>query len=300
MGTPEYARRILELIAAPSHRFLVLSKPDVPVGRHRRVTPSPVSCWALSQGMELLRPARLLDEAQAIHAFQPDYLLTAAFGRILRPWLLNAPRFGAYNLHASLLPRWRGPNPVAWAIRAGDSVSGVTLMAMDEGIDTGPIVAQARLPIELEDTRASLTEKMADLGAHLWQETLRRYPYQAWPVTPQSPEGIKFAPKFGAEEARIDWSRDAVQIDAHIRSLAPEPGAYALLGPQHLKILEAKTESAIMEGPPGRLVSAASHWLVACGQGVLRILAVKAPGRRTMAPGDYLRGYRGDFEWMLH
>ncbi len=299
MGTPEYARRILELIAFPPHTFLVVTKPDMPLGRHRRVTPSAVAEWALTQGMDVLRPDRMRDVSEVIRAFQPDYIITAAFGRILRPWLLDAPRFGAYNLHASLLPRWRGPNPVAWAIREGDPVSGVTLMAMDAGIDTGPIVAHASVAIAPDDNTATLTQRMADLGATLWRDTIQRFPQHIFPSNPQSQQGVTQAPKFLASEGHIDWGRDAERIDAHIRAMTPEPGTYAMLDGQRLKVLRAQTVSSQTLEHPGRIHSDGGDWLIACGQGVLRISAIQPAGRGIMTPAAYQRGHRGPSEWML-
>ena len=293
MGTPEYAKRILARAVEAGGRYLVVIKPDVPLGRRRWVTPSPVAAWSEAAGLTVLKPERLRDAVDQLAAFEPDYVLTAAFGRILRPWLLEMPRFGAYNLHASLLPRWRGPNPIAWAIRAGDAVTGVTLMQMDAGIDTGPIVAQTTVPIGEADTTGTLTEKLADRAADLWLGALTGHEGAVFPQTPQPADGVTLAPKFSADETRLDWSQPAGVLERWIRSMLPDPGPYAMLEDERIKILEVFSTDARSDEPPGWARLDKEDWVVACGGGALGIRTIQPAGRRPMTPGAFLRGRRG-------
>ena len=299
MGTPDYARRILEAIQTGRDDYLVVTKPDMPVGRHRRLTPSPVAEWALAHGLPVLKPVRLKDAREDWESFQPDWILTAAFGRILPSWALELPRYGAYNLHASLLPRWRGPNPIAWSIRSGDAVSGVTLMRMDAGVDTGPMVSQIRVQINPRDTTGELTIRLADAGANLWADAaalgLRRLPEQ-----PQPTEGVIHAPKFDPAESRLDWNVTAGQLDAWVRSMTPEPGAYTMLGSERIKILQASVSGVTVDDAPGVARLDGSDWLVAAGDHeALRVRVIQPAGRRPMAPADFARGRRGETEWPL-
>lgn len=299
MGTPDYARRILEKIWNAQDDWLIVTKPDMPVGRHRQMTPSSVGSWALGHGVELMRPHRLKDAREAWAAFLPDWILTAAFGRILPEWALNLPRFGAYNLHASLLPRWRGPNPIAWAIRANDPETGVTLMRMDSGIDTGPIIAQAKVPIESVDTTPQLTDKLADVAAALWMDAAGRRRLMRFPERPQGEAGVSYAPKFESDAGHLDWSEAADVLDAWVRSMTPEPGAYTTWHEQRIKVLEAKVDAVALAGPPGRAVLKGNEWRVAAGRGALSIARIQPAGRRPMTPGDFVRGRRGESEWQL-
>ena len=294
MGTPEYARRILAQIRRTHDTFLVVTKPDRPTGRHRRMTPSPVAEWAQSQGIPLVKPASLVAVRHELEAFSPDYILTAAFGRILRPWLLDLPRYGAYNLHASLLPRWRGPNPIAWAILAGDSETGTTLMRMDAGIDTGPIVAQSAVAIEPDDTTGDLAVKLADAGAELWLAVLSSQGEGPLSARPQPEDGVTFAPKFASDAGRLDWGRSAVELDGWVRGMTPDPGAYTMLSELRVKILRAKAQDGEPRGRPGTAVLDGNEWLVASGRGMLRIGWIQPAGRRPMTPGDFVRGVRGE------
>ncbi len=299
MGTPDYARRILEAIQSAQDDFLVVTKPDMPVGRHRQLTPSPVAEWAAMRGLPVLKPMRLKDARDVWESFQPDWILTAAFGRILPSWALGLPRYGAYNLHASLLPRWRGPNPIAWAIRSGDPVTGVTLMRMEEGVDTGPIVSQVRMEIEPHETTGDLTMRLADAAAHLWLEA-RAPGVCCLPERPQPTEGAIHAPKFDSLESRLDWALPAERVDAWVRSMTPEPGAYTMLGSDRIKILQASVSRMTAGDRPGLARLAGSDWLVAAGDNrSLRVSVIQPAGRRPMAPVDFARGRRGETEWLL-
>lgn len=300
MGTPDYARRILAQIIAPGDQFLVVTKPDMPTGRHRRLTASPVAEWAWDRQLEVLKPERLTEVQDVLERFQADYVLTAAFGRILRTWLLNLPRWGSYNLHASLLPRWRGANPIAWAIRAGDAQTGVTLMRMDQGIDTGPIVAQTAIPIALRDTTATLTDKLADLGAGLWNRVLAEHAGRELPSTPQSSDGASLAPKFGKDEGHLTFHVPAAAVDAWIRAVTPDPGAYVTCQGQRIKVLEAAPLGEEPGARVGRAVLRDGGWVVDCASGRIFVALIQPAGRRAMSPADYVRGlHAGELEWHL-
>ncbi|MCY0897701.1 MAG: methionyl-tRNA formyltransferase [Firmicutes bacterium] len=300
MGTPAYAQRIFAGILEGSDDVMVVTKPDVPQGRHRRMTPSLVAEWADRQGLMVLKPDKLADIRDTLLQFDPDWLLTAAYGRILPSWLLGVARYGSYNLHASLLPRWRGPNPVAWAIRSGDQTTGVTLMSMDRGIDTGPIVAQKVLAIAPEDTMGTLTMKLADLAVELWREVRQREGVRLFPSWPQPEDGATYAPKFEPDAGRIPWEEPASRVDAHVRSMTPEPGAYTILQGQRVKILQAvPVPAALTADAPGSARLVGNDWIVATGQGALRVLTIQPAGRRPMTPGEFARGQRGDGTWQL-
>ncbi|PSR20795.1 MAG: methionyl-tRNA formyltransferase [Sulfobacillus acidophilus] len=299
MGTPGYAQQILAKICDRGDTFLVVTKPDTPQGRGRRLSSSDVARWAQAQGLDLVKPCKLKDLRSQLDAFRPDYILTAAYGRILPKWLLDLPRFGSYNLHASLLPRWRGPNPIAWAILAQDEQTGVTLMRMDEGVDTGPIVSQGRCAIAADDTTASLADRLAELAAGLWTGALSRWGLTAFPAQPQSTQGVTFAPKFDADANRVDWTRNAHFLDAHIRSMTPDPGAYTTWHETRLKIWRAQVHSMTEKWSPGTAVLDGNDWLVGTGMGILRICAIQPAGGRPMSPGAYVRGRSGRHPWVL-
>lgn len=300
MGTPDYARRILDAIYTPDHEWLVVTKPDMPVGRKQVLTPSAVASWAKEHGVVVQKPTRLKDFRENWERFRPDFILTAAYGRILPGWALAIPRFGSYNLHASLLPRWRGANPIAWAILSGEVTTGVTLMAMDDGIDTGPVVAQRDIPIGAHDTTGSLTERLAMVAAEVWLEEVRRYGESVWPSKPQSALGVQMAPKFDREAGHIRWNQDARAIDAQVRSMTPEPGAYTMLGDQRIKVLSLRVDEQDRAGhPPGLAVLKDGVWQVAVQSGVVTVDVIHPAGRRPMSPADFVRGRRGETAWQL-
>jgi methionyl-tRNA formyltransferase len=293
MGTPAYAVPALDVLAARGWDVLVVTRPDRPVGRRRHLTPSPVRQRADQWGFPVLTPNRVGPRTVArLEAFRPDLLITAAYGVILSPAVLAIPASGAYNLHASLLPRWRGANPVAWAIRAGDAQTGVTLMAMDAGVDTGPVVAAASEAIRDDDTTGTLTERLAVLAARLldsWLETLRG---GRPPLCPQDGTPT-WAPKFQPGEERVDWNRPASVVSCHVRSMLPEPGPYTTVDGERIRLLDVRVgDRDRSEGPPGTIVLRGEDWHVACGPGTLVVRRIQPAGRRAMTPGAYLRGRR--------
>lgn len=299
MGTPEYARRILERIWSAKDQWLVVTKPDRPVGRRQAMTPSTLAVWADEHRLTVVKPERLKDYRELWTHFHPDWILTAAYGRILPPWVLQLPRWGAFNLHASLLPRWRGANPIAWAIRSGDSVTGVTLMAMDSGVDTGAIVAMAESPIEPHDTTGTLTDRLAEAAAQLWLTTRQQWGDGPWPSYPQPDEGVTLAPKFDRQAGHLDWQQSARELEAWVRSMTPEPGAYTMLDHDRIKILEAEALDAPADGEPGSAVLSRDLWRVATGAGTLLVGRIHPAGRRPMSPGEFVRGRRGEAQWTL-
>ncbi len=300
MGTPEYACRILERIWSPDDEWLVVTKPDMPVGRRQVMTPSTVAVWAEEHHLTVVKPVRLKDYSKPWTDFQPDWILTAAYGRILQPWVLQLPRWGALNLHASLLPRWRGANPIAWAIRSGDAMTGVTLMAMDSGVDTGAIVATAETPILPQDTTGTLTDRLAEVAAGLWVSTREKWGEGPWPSYPQPHQGVTMAPKFEPQAGHLDWQKSARELDAWVRSMTPEPGAYTMLDNLRIKILRAEALEALVDSEPGLAVLSQDQWRVATGAGTLLVSQIHPAGRRPMSPGEFVRGRRGEALWTLH
>lgn len=292
MGTPDYAADILRTVYSPDDTYLVVTKPDMPQGRKQIMTPSAVAAWAESQGIPTLKPAHLAEIRGTVKEFRPDYILTAAFGRILRDWLLELPRFGGYNLHASLLPRWRGPNPIAWAIRAQDSHTGVTLMKMDAGIDTGPIVSRTDLAIDPAETVATLTRRLSWAAAQLWQEARQSFGDGPFPTTVQPTSGVTLAPKFQLEDAHLDFSQPASVVSAQARSVSPDPGSWAMWGGLRIKVLDIRIIAKSGADKPGRVLPCGQEWAVACDPGYVAIGSIQPAGGRVMRPGDFMRGQR--------
>jgi methionyl-tRNA formyltransferase len=290
MGTPPYALPALEAVWRAGHDVLVVTRPDAPQGRGRRLQPAPVRVWAEAHGLAVLTPARLdPDVVRQLADFAPAALITAAYGLILPPAVLALAPHGAYNVHASLLPRWRGPNPVAWAIRAGDALTGVTLMAMDAGVDTGPIVAQRIEPIRPDDTTGTLTDRLARIGGELVADHLPRLAEGPLPTRPQPAEGTR-APKFRPEEARIDFGEPAWTVSARVRSMLPEPGPYTTVGGVRVELLDAAVEAVLLE--PGTIRQEGETWIIGCGIGSVRVTRIRPAGRREMTPAAFARGQR--------
>jgi methionyl-tRNA formyltransferase len=284
---------------------VVLTQPDRPHGRGLKLVPSPVKAAALAAGLPVLQPATLRTaEAQgALSAIPLDVLVVAAYGLILPPAVLAWPRHGCLNIHASRLPRWRGAAPIARAIEAGDAVTGITIMQMDAGLDTGPMVAVEDVPIDPRDTAGRLHDRLAPVGARLLLDVLGRLEADgALAATPQPSEGVTYAAKIGRGEAAVDWTAEAVVLDRRIRAFDPAPGAFATLGGEVVKIVRAEPVVAPGGGtappgpgdsalPPGEVIAVGPAGIdVACGRGVLRLAEVKPAGGRAMAAGAFARG----------
>lgn len=295
MGTPAYAVPALCRVAGSTHPVLVITQPDRPAGRGRRLRPSPVKEAAGALGLPVLTPPRLGPKTlERLRKLSPALIVTAAYGGILPPAYLALPTAGAFNLHASLLPRWRGPNPIAWAIRAGDAETGVTLMRMDEGVDTGPIVVQRAIPIGTAETTGSLTVRLADVAGALLDEWLPRLLAGGVMGRAQG-DGFQEAPKFEPGAGRVEWSQPAASVSAQIRSLLPDPGPWTLAEGERLVIREVGgllDDEGGQALRPGQIERRGDEWRIGCGQGRVRVTLIQPAGRRAMSPGAYVRGLR--------
>jgi len=293
MGTPEFAvRSLAELVAAGHEIAAVYSQPPRPRGRGQQLQPSPVHAFAQGLGLPVRTPTSMKDaeEIAAFQALELDAAVVVAYGQILKREVLEAPRLGCFNLHASLLPRWRGAAPIQRAIMAGDPVTGVQVMRMTEGLDEGPIILSEVTPIEWDDTAASLTDRLADIGAQLLPRALAAIERGGASETPQQGEPT-YAKKITNEEARIDWSRPAPEVDRQIRGLSPYPGAWFVApspkGPVRVKALMSQLSPAA--GPDGEVID--DRLLVACGDGAVRLLRVQREGKGPQDAEEFLRGF---------
>jgi methionyl-tRNA formyltransferase len=306
MGTPHFAiptlQSLIEEYTTPSSRGQVVgvfTQPDRPSGRGRTLQPAPVKALALEHDLPVYQPKSLRKpEAQAeVRALRPDVIIVAAFGQIVPSAVLDLPSFGCINVHASLLPRWRGAAPVAAAILAGDDVTGVTIMKMDAGLDTGPIIRQRSLPIASDDTRESLTERLAQLGAELLRDTLPDWFAGNIQPQPQDEEEVLYAPKIEKEQGRIDWHEAAEVIGRQVRAFYPWPGAYTYWQDEPLKILAASAggegPEETTQRPPGTVIETSGGPAVVTGAGLLQLRQVQPAGKRPMPADAFVRGARG-------
>ncbi len=289
-GTPEFAAIALQAIVAAGHEVvLVLTQPDRPAGRGMALQPSAVKKVALEHGIEVFQPLTLKDaEAQAkIAAVGAEVMVVAAYGLILPQVVLDLPRYGCINIHGSLLPRWRGAAPIQRALLAGDAETGVCIMQMEAGLDTGPVLLRGAFPIEASDTTVTLHDRLAALGATLVVEALGKLPL---PAEPQPAEGVTYAHKIEKAEALIDWSKSAAELDRHIRAFNPFPGAQALFGGQTVKIWQARPIEA--EGENGTILAIdRSILVVACGKGALAIGELQKAGGKRLPVQQFLAGH---------
>ncbi len=287
MGSPEFAIPALRALhGAGQELAAVYCQPPRPAGRGHTLRPCPVQVVAEELGLQVRSPTRLrsnLAEQAAFAALGLDAAVVAAYGLLLPEAMLTAPRLGCFNLHASLLPRWRGAAPIQAAIMAGDSETGVTIMQMDPGLDTGPMLLQESVPIDPAATAATMHEVLAELGARLILRALAETPR---PV-PQPDEGVTYAPKLSRDSGRIDWTRDARAIERQVRAFDPWPGTFTILHGKMLKVLAA--QPCPRSGEPGAVLD--GHFTVACGSGALRLTRVQLAGRPAMAAEDFLRGH---------
>jgi methionyl-tRNA formyltransferase len=298
MGTPDFAVPALTELAKAGYAILVVTQPDKPVGRHKLMNPPPVKVAAESLGLFVIQPpkVRAPKALEEITAFAPDVLITAAYGQLLPQKLLDIPTVGCLNIHASLLPRWRGAAPIHRAIMAGDSVTGVTLMEMVLELDAGPIVRMQEMPIDAEDTTGSLHDKLALLGSRLLMDTLPDYVAGKIQPTVQPEVGITYAERVLRADEFIDWTRPAHELALQIRGLAPWPGAATTVGGQSLKIwsvagIGTEPEKEYEISQPGHVVLGADgHVQVSCGSGFLRVKEVQPAGKRRMNAADWFRG----------
>jgi methionyl-tRNA formyltransferase len=294
-GTPAFAAKALAAIVQAGFSVpLVLTRPDKPKGRGQKVDFSAVKAVALQRGLDVRQPSTLRspgDRASAL-AVPLDVLVVAAYGLILPRDVLAWPRFGCLNVHASLLPRWRGAAPIQRAIEAGDRVTGITIMQMDEGLDTGGIVAASEIAIHPRETGGSLQDRLANLGSSMIVEALHRLARDgALPATPQVEDGATYASKIAREEARIDWRVMASSLDRRIRAFEPEPGMFTFLAGERIKPGTAIPIEPERRAAPGTLIAVSPAGLdVACGEGALRIVDLQPAGGRRMPVAAYLAG----------
>jgi methionyl-tRNA formyltransferase len=293
-GTPAFAVPSLHgLVAAGHDVVLVLTQPDRPAGRGLRSLPGPVKAAAQQLGIPVLQPLTLKDpDALApLAAAGADVMVVAAYGLILPQAALELPRHGALNIHASLLPRWRGAAPVQRALLAGDAQSGICIMQMDAGLDTGPVLLREALPIASDDTAGSLEGKLADLGARLIEAALANLTQGVLRATPQPTDGVTYARKIGKGEARIDWKCSSAEIDRQIRAFNPSPGAVTRLQGEDIKVWAAAPVPAA-SAPPGTIIRIESAGIdVACGTGVLRLRELQRAGGKRLPADAFLRGH---------
>jgi methionyl-tRNA formyltransferase len=289
-GTPEFAAQAMQAIVAAGHEVaLVLTQPDRPAGRGMALQPSPVKRLALDKGIEVFQPVTLKEAAaQAkIAAVGAEVMVVAAYGLILPQAVLDLPRFGCLNIHASLLPRWRGAAPIQRALLAGDAETGVCIMQMEAGLDTGAVLLRGRFSIAADDTSATLHDRLAELGAQLVVDALGRLPL---PGEPQSAEGVTYAQKVGKAEALIDWSLSAAELDRHLRAFNPFPGAQALFGGQTIKLWGAVPVAGA--GENGQILRVdRDSIVVACGSGALAVSELQKAGGKRLPVRDFLAGH---------
>ena len=292
-GTPEFAARALDALATFDCDIpLVLTQPDRPAGRGMKLMPSPVKQRALAHGLTVAQPDTLKTpelRAPLVEA-APDLLVVVAYGLLLPRAVLDIPRLGCINIHASLLPRWRGAAPIHRAIEAGDARTGITLMQMDEGLDTGPMLAERTVDIAADDTTATLHDRLAVTGAQLLIDTLPALLAGRITAVPQPADGACYAAKIGKAEAALDFRRPAVELDRAIRAFNPFPGALMTVDGTPIKLWRARVEPA--NGEPGRILAVGDDGVViACGEGALRVTELQKPGGKRLPAADFLHGH---------
>jgi len=292
MGTPAFAAMVLAALSDSEHRIAaVYTQPPRPAGRGHRPQPSPVQLLAAEHGLPVRCPVTLRGEEEqaAFAALGADAAVVAAYGLILPRPLLAAPRLGCLNIHASLLPRWRGAAPIQRALLAGDRVSGITIMRMEAGLDTGPIVLQEAVPVGSDATTASLSAELATLGGRLMLAALDGISEGRMASRPQPQEGVTYAHKIGREEGRLDWRMPSVVLERRVRALDPSPGAFFEIGSERIRVHAALELPGPAGGAPGTVLD--DQLTIACGEGVLRLLRLQRPGRAPLEAPAFLRGF---------
>ena len=294
-GTPQFAVPALEALLRAGHTVrAVYTQPDRPAGRGRKLATSPVKQCAQTHGIEIRQPEKISGEEKILRDDAPEAMIVIAYGLLLPPAVLASPRHGCINVHASLLPRWRGPAPIPRAIEAGDTVTGVSIMQMEAGLDTGPVLAEARTPVHETDTAQTLHDRLAQLGAETLIATLERLARGA--ITPQSqdPSGACYARKLRKEESPLDWTQPAMVLHRKIRALNPWPVASTTWRGKTLRLWEVgPLEARRAAGAPGAIVQADTAGIrVQTGDGVLTLTRLQAEGGKILAAGDFLNGHK--------
>lgn len=297
MGTPEFAVPSLESLIKTQTVVGVVTQPDRPAGRGMKLRPSPVKQVAEQAGIPVYQPKSLRSEAAAepLRHWRPDLIVVAAFGQILRPHVLELPPHGCLNVHASLLPRWRGASPIQHAILAGEPETGISLMRMDVGMDTGPIYIQQAIPIQPNDTAATLHDRLAELGAIMLTQYLDDILAGRLTPIPQDDSLATYAPLIRKEDGRLDWQQTSQALERRIRAMTPWPGAYTIWQGTPLKIVAARpVTERLPAGEPGEVVPYQAAAAVLTGNGGLELQQVQLAGKRPMAITDFIHG-RPDF-----
>lgn len=294
MGTPRFAVLPLRALAAAGHSILaVVTRTDKPAGRGKVLTPPAVKLAAGELGLPVLQPKRVRDPelVNTLRSFGPEAIVVAAYGQILPKEVLALPRYGCVNIHASLLPAYRGAAPINWAILRGERETGITIMQMDEGMDTGAVLLQERVPIDPADTAGTLTEKLSVLGAKMIVTALPLIGSGKLPPVPQDHARATLAPPLRKEDGRVDWSRTAQEIHDRVRGLAPWPGAYTFLDGRLVKLIG--TAVAEGGGEPALIRRSGDAALeVGTGGGLLRVLSLQPEGKKAMTAAEFLRGHK--------
>lgn len=299
MGTPDFAVPSLHKLLQSDEIEVVavVTQPDRPVGRKRVLTPTPVKAEAERQGLTVLQPERLRrpESVEALRALAPDLIVTAAYGQILPKSVLELPRLGCINIHASLLPKYRGGAPIHYALMNGDAVTGVTIMYMAEGLDTGDMISKIEVPIEDSDTQGSLFEKLSAAGAALLEDTLPKLLSGEAQAVPQNDADAVYSPNIQREQEQIDWTKPSVRIWNLVRALNPRPGAFTYWNGDVLKVWSCLKPDAAEAAPagvtPGTVLEAGERGIaVATGDGVLRIVELQPAGKKAMSAAELIRG----------
>lgn len=288
----------LEALVRSAHRVVaVYTQPDRPAGRGQQLAASAVKQCAVRHGLPVQQPATLREPAavEQLQSWSPDVMVVAAYGLLLPQSILQTPRLGCINIHASLLPRWRGAAPIQRAIAAGDAQSGVTIMQMEAGLDTGPMLLTRAVPIDARETAASLHDRLATLGAEALLAALDEIVRGTAQPRTQPTDGVTYATKLRKEEAAIDWSRSATEIDRQIRAFNPWPVAETRLHGQQLRVWQAMPIDAPMSREPGGVIATSAAGIdVSTGKGVLRLTRVQSAGRKAMSAAEFLKAHRLD------
>ncbi|OLB22028.1 MAG: methionyl-tRNA formyltransferase [Acidobacteria bacterium] len=294
-GTPRFAVPSLEKLAEAGFRMqLVVTQPDKPRGRGMELTPSPVKQRALELGLQVAQPDKIKNNEEfrsQLSTLKPDAIIVVGYGRLIPQWMIDLPPMGNINLHASLLPKYRGAAPIQWAIACGETVTGVTTMKIDSGLDTGDILLQKEIPVEAKDTAETLAPRMANIGAELVRETLLGLRAGTVHPTPQDNTKASLAPILKKEDGEIDFHRSAQEICNRLRGFQPWPGAYTNFRGKNLQVWDAKPLQRVLS--EAEFAVEADRLIVGCGKGTaLELLEVQPEGKKRMATGDFVHGYR--------
>ncbi len=297
MGTPDFAVGTLEKLVETGHEVVgVVTQPDKPKGRGKAMQPTPVKEAALKHGLQVYQPRKVREESfqEVLRELAPEVIVVVAFGQIIPKSILELPKYGCLNVHASLLPKYRGAAPIQWAVIDGEKTAGVTIMKMDEGLDTGDMYSVAEIPLSADETGGSLFDKLSSLGAELLADTLPKVAAGELTAVPQPEESpTEYARMISKEDGRIDWCRPAEELERRIRGVIPWPGAFSRLNNKTLKIWKAEILETDSDLEPGQVTAADKEGLVIqTGKGQIRITDLQLEGKKRMDAAAFLRGYQ--------